>query len=302
MIIDRLRMDHTESLQRTKQWTYKALETLSTDWDAIETMEYNEVFLIPYAINEGGPVPFLEFGLKKRILQEKEKEKDDNSKRDTLGFVSLFGKNYEEILSWGKTQMNFLLDGKISFENVTVRERLFSGTEEYEFKGFLLFEEHLYVWVDVSRWKKNDIMCMDKNSPLWFVLVDEIKNSKHTCLLQWYHEVEHFFFANPDFLWLHDAQKDEVIESPEVVYIPSPGNKLKFVAIFGPQSEEASFRDYYEAFKEGNKRYQQEEGWWGLVRFASFSESETEKRLVEGLSFHYIDKRSAKEESYHYIM
>jgi hypothetical protein len=280
----------------TVKWTYKALETLSTDWDAIETMEYNEVFLIPYAINEGGPTPFLEFGLIKSFLQK------EDSKRDTLSFVSLFGRNYEEILTWGKNKMNFLLDGKISFENVTERERLFSGTEEYEFRGFLLFEENLYVFVDVSKWKRNDIMCMGKNSPLWFVLVDEIKNSKHTCLLEWYHHVEHFFSFHPEFSWLHNEEGQQY-ESPEVVYIPSPGNKLKFVAIFGPQSEESSFRDYYEAFEEGNKRYHEEEGWWGLVRFASFSESESKsEKKLEGLSFHYVDKKRVKEDSYHYIM
>jgi hypothetical protein len=83
--------------------------------------------------------------------------------------------------------------------------------------------------------------------------------------------------------------------------MPCSGKKMKFVAIFGPQKEETNFRDYYEALKEGNKRYHDDEDLWGIVRFASFMDSLSTKRL-EGLSFHYVDKRSGKEDSYHFIM
>jgi len=278
-------------------WVYKALET---DFDDIENLSFQDVFLVPYAVNEGSNYPFLEFGLKKKPELGKSIQTSQ-----LLMFPSSVGTNKDQIFEFGKKVMDFLLEGKIAFENVTQREILFSGSEEYKFKGYKQDGESLYVFVDVSLWKKNDIISMEKNSVLWFVLADEIKNTKNTSLLKWENHVEEFFSNHPEFLLLHDEDGKEY-EDPQVVYIPKIGNKLKFTAIFGPQQEEEYFRDYNEAMEEGKKRYKKEDVWWGIVKFAlipSFENQLFSKNItLEGLSFHIIDKKKLEEKHDNYIL
>jgi len=180
--------------ENKKPWVYKALDTIHKDFDDIENLSFQDVFLVPYAVNEGGNYPFLEFGLKKK--PELGKSVDTSQ---LLTFPSSIGTNKEQIFEFGKKVMDFLLEGKICFEKVTQREMLFSGSEEYEFKGYKQHGETLYIFVDVSKWKKNDIICMEKNSVLWFVLADEIKNAKNTCLFTWVNHVEDFFSSYPEY-------------------------------------------------------------------------------------------------------
>jgi hypothetical protein len=286
--------------ENIKPWVYKAIETIHKDFDDIENLSFQDVFLVPYAVNEGGNYPFLEFGLKKKPDLGKSVEASQ-----LLTFPSSVGTNKEQIFEFGKTVIEFLLEGKISFENVTQREILFSGSEEYEFKGYKQDGESLYVFVDVSAWKKNDVICMEKNSVLWFVMADEIKNTKNTSLFTWANHVEEFFSGYPEFLLLHDTKGIEY-ENPHVVYVPKIGNKLKFIAIFGPQQEEEYFRDYREALEEGKKRYKSEDVSWGIVKFALIPPFENptflKKISLEGLSFHVIDKKKLEESHDNYIL
>jgi hypothetical protein len=286
--------------ENRKPWIYKAMDTIHKDFDDIENLLFQDMFLIPYAVNNGSNYPFLEFGLKKKPELGKLAETSQ-----LLTFPFTIGTNKEQIFEFGKKVMDFLLEGKISFENTTQREILFSESDEYEFKGYKQYEDSLYVFVDVSKWKKNDVISMEKNSVLWFVLVDEIKNTNNTSLLKWENNVEQFFSNHPEFLLLHDEDGKEY-KDPEVVYIPNTSSKLKFTAIFGPQQEEEYFRDYSEALEEGKKRYKKEDVWWGIVKFAvipSFENQLFSKNItLEGLSFHIVDKKKLEEKHDNYIL
>ena len=142
-------------MDNLKKWEYKALEKLSNSWDELESMVFEEVYLVIYSVNEGGESPFLEFGLKKLpYIDEKSSE--------LLTFTQIFGNEKDVLLEWVKVKMNILLYEKNTVEGVS--KKLYGGSMEkyYENKGFLLAEEKVYIFVDVTEWKKNNIMIMEK--------------------------------------------------------------------------------------------------------------------------------------------
>jgi len=292
------------NMDNLKKWQYKALDKLSTSWDELESMVFEEVYLVLYSVNEGGINPFLEFGLKKLpYIDEKSNE--------LLTFTQIFGNEKEVLFEWIKRRMDILLYEKNTIDGVS--KKLFGEKVDkyYENRGFLLEEEKLYIFLDVTEWKKNNIMIMEKRNTLWFVVADEVVEKKNTFLLQWDGLVANFFQNNPEFLLLHNSEGIQY-PVPQVVFVPSSEKKLKFIAIFGPSNETKEgetkkpmypFRSYKEALEEGKEKYDKE-GNWGAVRFALFVDEtkEIDYEQFVGLSYHFVDKKRMEGEKDHYIL
>jgi hypothetical protein len=162
---------------------------------------------------------------------------------------------------------------------------------DYQLTGFTTFEDHVFLFADVSRWKDNNIVSNSRNELLWFVILDEIKQGS-SCGFPIDEIVTNFMkHAMTEY---HDSE-------PIVVYRGIPFSHAKFIAVFGPpideETQQYSFTDLEHAWKQTAGL---EKG-GGITRFAFFPDQDkdqdyiwttTEYTRFTGLSYHGVDKET----------
>jgi len=224
-----------------KTWTWLGLNSLNTDWQALDNLSFDKAKLLIYSINYGGKTPFLEFGFKKIPKVETESFCLD----DYILPYMVLGKTKEELRE-GYTKK---LDVFFSVKNETERQ--------YKYKGFFLQDDELYLVVDISEWKKNDVILLSRNDFLWFATIDEIVNHKSVCQFPMDRQIGELFEKREEFLILKD-ENGIVAETPIVAYTGCQEKKLKMEAVFGPSKSIYTtetgpyyhFTDYIRAFEQ----------------------------------------------------
>lgn len=229
---------------------YKGLSGLES-LEALESWDISFVYIVLYTVNTSLNIPFLEFGLKKIPYV------NVNELNDLMTFSFFIANNPTECVEMAHAKIKRLLQSKT---NMNHAEETVDETK-YTIHGYKVFEKNMYLFVNVDRWKENNVMSLSRNEILWFVTSNEIVNAQSCCRFKIDTLVNRFFIHNDSFLYLFDSAKDALLESPIVVYTGHPYSKVSFTAIFGVSKEEYSsrsvlgpyyyFTDYQSAFKLG---------------------------------------------------
>ena len=88
---------------------------------------------------------------------------------------------------------------------------------------------NIYAFVDISEYDCNELF-LARNSPFWFVLVDEIINLSNVCNFPIDPAIISLFSYNPDYILLYG--EDFVYETPIVVYSGARFKKVEFQNTF----------------------------------------------------------------------
>jgi len=219
-----------------KKYTYSALDVLNKEEPTFS--DTINVFICAFHINEKGKHPFLQFVMKKF---------DTHFFEDilTMPCFTYFGKGR-------------VIDECVSkLDELFVYEKINKQEVNYKYEGYIVEEEELYIFFDVSK-LNIETMELCRNDHLWFVLPDEIINYNYVCNFPIHKNVVEFFLKNPDFLILEDSSKNH-LQSPIIAYRGVHENKLKFMGIFGASKSEVDaiagpyyyFTTYEKAIEQG---------------------------------------------------
>ena len=263
-------------------FTYDAINYLDKDiYNILQNNSVDEIIIIPFKINFNGLHPFNTFLLVNdfvgslnfpyfNIIQ--------NTNTDEMLLSSLSLYTYSILLSGNNSDIiNYDLE---NFKNLL------------DFKGFYIYENKVYVFIDLSKIDINTSL-INKNSLYWFALVDEIVNKKQLCNIPINDEVSYFFMNNSKFIYFKNSKENQ-IEIPIVAYTGTHEKNLQFIFIFGNTlcdnnsilSSGYYFTDYNNAiryggwtkdyntdFKYGKKITEGDSGKYnkgGIVRYALF--------------------------------
>jgi hypothetical protein len=229
-----------------------------------------------YAVNKSLPNQFVEFGLKKFP------NANLGGLNDKMAF-SFFAANNETFWDTAHQKIQRLLLTKTDEED--------NESIDYDVTGFTNFEDHIFLFVDVSRWKDNNILSNSRNELLWFVILDEIKRGE-CCGFPIDELVTHF---------MKHAIVGYPAPEPIAVYHGVPFSHAKFIAKFGPPMDEETQQYFFTDLEHAWKQTAGLEKGGGIARFAFFPETAdpnthvwttTDYHRFTGLSYHGVDKKT----------
>jgi len=237
-----------------KFFSYDALNLLRDDIDNItsiisDNINIDKVILVPFKINFNCINPF------NTILLT-------NNFTDVLSFPSIDinyhngeSNNSTKILSMINCYLYsiFLSNGNSGISNYGFD----SFIKLLEFKGFYVYENNVYVFVDLTKLEINTNI-VNRNSLYWFALLDEIVNKQSVCNIPISEEVIDFYMNNNEFIYFKNS-KGELIEVPSVAYTGSHDKSLHFKFTFGNTASDNNailssgfyFTNYINAFRQG---------------------------------------------------
>jgi len=234
-----------------KYYNYKAKEKLLL-YCPDEMTSYENVFMVPYKVNNSYMSPFL------NILLHKQKNADVLQLPE-IQMIKQFTEN--ELVNWSKIilfKLLLLSDYEQFSENVV-------------FDGYYVYENSLYLFFDITQCEPavNDVY---KYTPCRFALIDEIVNHENVCNIVIDTEVIELFHLNDDLCFLTD-ENDEIYETPITAYTGSPKTHVNFRYVFGEpcQNRNAILGPFFYFTSLGNAL--NTEGADCIIRFALFTGS-----------------------------
>jgi len=239
------------------QYVYPGLKHLSNANIESVANNFEDVTIntCVYQINRSGPIPFLQFVLRKY-------DKTHNENADLLSFPSFKYKSDDYIMD-----MCDLIENVISF---TYR----INPNNCEYKGFINIRNNFYVFYELDN---NSIGPHDlyRRNDLWLVIIDEILNYGNCCNFKIVESVTNFFRENIDFSYLMDLNEN-YFETPVVAYVDCKIKNLNLTSIFGVSETTRDylpesyfyFTNYESAVKMALSNDDSNRG--GIVRFAIF--------------------------------
>lgn len=256
--------------QSQDPWIYKGLELLQTTWDDLDHLVYQTNHLVLFSVNEGGCRPFLEYGFHKTPPWK--------SPSEHLEFFS------------------FQKKGKEAARLATQHLLHVEGDYLFSLVGFHPFDNDVYIFVNITPWKKNDVMVQERGQPLWLVTSDELIKNQRTYHFPLADPVVSFFShpTHDSFLRLEDKHTREKRDVPGIAYLARPQKDLLFTTVFGPprDGEVFTFHEYEEALRKGIHNYKKKGIPWGIVKFALFSDRVDQYHDFVGLSYCRVDDRN----------
>lgn len=208
-----------EFIESVDNYEYDFLSILNKDLNLFyNTDVYSDILLCVYCVDSSGKYPFLKYLLA-------------NSGHNTLllpriPIFSSFNKN--NLISYSKVFLSGLLlvDNFEEFNNLV------------EFNGFYEYENKLYLFYDITRYKNITLNETYLNSNLRFGLIDEIINIMNICNVPVDYETTKFFILNEQCNYLRD-KNGSLYELPMVGYVGKPTQqKLNFTLTFGETAKD----------------------------------------------------------------
>lgn len=260
-------------LSSNKFYKYKGkLNLIKNIDDYLSHSNLKKIIICPYEVNTNGECPFLKFFLEKNMYS------------NSLSFIEIpifENLDSEQLINLSKVCLfsyftNLVYD---DFNNLI------------DFNGFYLFQNNIYMFVDLTKCKieLNDVYTKSNN--IWFAIMDEILNYQKVLNMRVDNFTVNFFINNDEFIYLLN-ENGESYEVPVVSYVGEEESKLNFTYIFGvsTKNKNAILGPYYyftnlnNAFKEAavlakNKRNTSmifknnfdTPVKYGIVRFAIFT-------------------------------
>jgi len=253
-------------------WRYAATEKLPQDAENHELLKH--INLCPYLVNTEGPVPFLEYLLRK------------DTESSTIDFIhfALDVDSSSSVSDICESVLDIALDvfimpqmttkNTINTANRTNRTNR-TNTPKYKYKGTVECDGDLYLFYDCSDYHIG-VHSMTSFNDIWIVTLDEIINTKQCCQYTIHESVPHFFLRNTAFLTLTAAtNKRHTHHAPSIFYSGQSRHNTDMAATFGiprvtcsscTSIEMYKFTSYWTAAS-----IKAENQLWGVVRYAIFA-------------------------------
>ena len=283
-------------------YNYDAINSLEKNIDYFLNVSINitKINICAYEINNSGLYPFIKYLL----------YKDPIKPYEHLYFPSM---------PYLFNNMNS--DTIIAYVNMYLINILLSETTERDyvdkiiFKGFYISNDEVYIFYDISKCKI-EMSDVNRSTPMWFALIDELLNDRNVCNFNINSEVTDFFVNNIEFCFLKDRTGNNY-PSPVVAYSGVHDKLLNFRFMFGVSAEDKKailgnyfyFTDYRNAIKQGawsktgKPEYRhgklitdKNSGKYirgGIIRFALFFKS---TKIIQNFDFDDIDNSNIKKE------
>jgi hypothetical protein len=246
-----------ENITKPHNFIYEALDFLIKDEQEIMSIlqeNYDNIVLVPYKINFiNEKNAFNSFLMMNNFISEELCFPQLNCSI----FNSLIKNDFNLLLSTIKCNL-FAINFTTDYENFE---------KNFDFKGIYVFNQNVYFFIDLMKIKIENNVLIHKNSPFWFVLIDEIVNKKNVCNINIENDVVNFFLNNNTFLYLKNTA-NELVEIPTVVYTGSHEKTLHFTYLFGKTKDDKNsilgsnyyFTNFKNAVRQGgwSKDYKRE--------------------------------------------
>jgi hypothetical protein len=273
-------------------YSFKGVDSLYQDYE--EYLEFHNntrverVNLCVYQVLNDGKYPFLQFLLLNEL--------------GMLSFISIENNLYIDNSKLIEFSKNYLSTCLNLAQNVL--EQPYVRDENIEYKGFYIYNNEMYLFLDVTKYQLllNDVY---RENMLWFALVDEIVNIRMLSGMPISPNVVEFFSLNSQFIFLYDTNGDKY-EIPSIAYVIAPEDKTNFTFVFGVSSSnsESIFGPYYYFTNYENCLRQlktlkqkivveKKEPNMGIIRFGLFLEK---TKVVENLETDDNDESDIKKE------
>lgn len=253
-------------------WRYAATEKLPQDAENHELLKH--INLCPYLVNTEGPVPFLEYLLRK------------DTESSTIDFIhfALDVDSSSSVSDICESVLDIALDvfimppmttkNTINTANRTTTTR--TNTPKYKYKGTVECDGDLYLFYDCSDYHIG-VHSMTSFNDIWIVTLDEIINTKQCCQYTIHASVPHFFLRNTAFLTLTAAtNKRHTHHAPSIFYSGQSRHKTDMAATFGIPRVTCCWNDtngieMYKFTSYWTASIKAENQLWGVVRYAIFA-------------------------------
>jgi hypothetical protein len=194
--------------QYDSEYLYKIQDVLT--YDLTDYLKKNslpkKVNILPYQVNNTGLKPFVQYFLRKC---------PDNK----LSFISYEGlQKFDDIVNkcYKTLEVIFLSYMKVPY---------------YQYKGFKIFEDELYIFYDCSR-SHIGVHCLRENNDVWLTLMHEIINVGKVCNFDINNKVKNLFINNDNLIYLKNKNNMNC-ELPVVAYSYGYNEQIDFVSVFG---------------------------------------------------------------------
>jgi hypothetical protein len=208
-------------VELSDNYEYDFLSFLNKDPNIFyNTDEYNDILLCVYSVDKRGKYPFLKYLLM-------------NSGYNTLMLPRIpiynsFNKN--NLITYSKV----FLSGLLLIDNFDEFSSLI------DFNGFYEYDNKLYIFYDITKYKNISLNETYLSSNLRFGLIDEIVNTMNICHIPIDYETTKFFILNEQCNYLRDKNGNSY-EIPIVGYVGKPNEqKLNFTLTFGETAKDKS--------------------------------------------------------------
>ena len=255
--------NENENENERNYYSYRGKHFMTSEPEK-DLLNYSNIHICAYTINNDGKYPF------QRFLLVKEPHETE-LRLPNIPLLKIMG--VDEFLNFAKV----VLFGMMMLPDYELYN------EQLEFNGFYEFDNNLYLFFDIS--KCNIQICdIYSTSFLWLALVDEIINYKNLCNIPINIDVTRLLEFNCELYFLTD-ENDNIYEIPILSYVGKPENKLNLTYVFGESAKDKSsllgphyyFTDFVNAVREGcnndNEISEVKYGAYkkgGIVRFAIF--------------------------------
>jgi hypothetical protein len=165
-----------------------------------------KINILPYQINNKGLKPFVQYFLMK-------------SSDNKLSFITCEGLN----------TFNNLVNKCMKIMEVIFLS--YMKISQYEYKGFKVFDDEIYIFYDCSR-SQIGMHCLTKNNDIWLTLMHEIINIGKVCNYEIDNKVKTLFINNDGLIYLKNKNNINC-ELPVVVYYDGYDEEIEFISVFG---------------------------------------------------------------------
>jgi hypothetical protein len=193
----------------SKFYSYSAKKHLTQELNNINLTTLNNVYLFSYDVITSGKYPFLRVLLTNNFM-----------KKLTFPKIPIFS---------NMSSTELINTSKVSLCSLLLFEEFKKFNENVVFDGFLIFENNLYLFFDLTECDEVQI----NENILRFTLIHEIFNQKQSMNNSIELFIDDLFQSNNGDLCFLTDENDASYEIPSVGFVCKPENKINFTLIFG---------------------------------------------------------------------
>ena len=206
-------------------YSYNAINKLQLNIDdLLDINQMYKVHICTFEINNDYKYPFLKYLLCKH----------KTSNKCYLPSFSITGDMSEDIIL------------KATNLTKTILDNISQTADTVIFNGFKVLYNNIYIFFDCTQCKIKQPELLWNVNNTWFVIIDEIVNTKSICNILIDECVTNLFIDNNDLCYLQNGKNENYI-LPIVAYVARDEPKLHFTFVFGVSKSlnSSTLGDYY---------------------------------------------------------
>ena len=198
-------------MERKDAYHYKIADVVENDLSILNVIKGDRINLCIYKVNNQSINPFLQYLLYKYP--------DENTEySDLLLFPFFKVTSSENIIKECLDKANNI------FDNVQFKTPI-------QIRGYIENRNGVSIFMEVKI-VEDELSYFKRESKLWWVLMDEIINSRHVCNFPIHISVFDIFYDNAPLMYLFDKEEN-TYETPIASYYGDYYKMIAFIAVFG---------------------------------------------------------------------